>query len=446
MSKPFIWGAAAASYQIEGKTTDDPRGQCVWDMFCNQPGKVRHGDNGNKACQHIINMPQDVELMTSIGLDAYRFSISWPRVLPNGTGTVSNIGLEFYDRLVDELLEHDIAPWATLFHWDYPYELFLKGGWLHPDSSDWFADYAQVIVDRLGDRIKHWMTLNEPQCFIHFGHQTGYHAPGLQLGIQEVLLAAHNCLLAHGKSAQILRNNCKNAVIGAAPVGRISVPEQRTPENIEAARQDTFAIQNRDCWNNTWFADPMFLGKYPEDGLRLHEAYLPRITDADMATIAQPLDFYGVNIYFADTVAMASDGSAHIITPSTGSRYTSMDWLVSSDCLYWASKFLNERYNKPIIITENGLANTDWKNSEGKVEDPQRIIYLQEHIAHLLKAKAEGVDIDGYFCWSIMDNFEWALGYDRRFGLIHVDYETQQRTLKQSAHWYRDHIKKYKGQ
>ncbi len=437
---PFTWGAAAASYQIEGKLSDDPRGQCVWDMFCKQSGKTRHGDNGDNACQHISKMQNDVSLMSDIGLDAYRFSISWPRVLPNGTGRTSASGLGFYDRLVDQLLAKGITPWATLFHWDYPYELFLRGGWLNPSCSDWFADYTQVVAEKLGDRIKHWMTLNEPQCFIHLGHQTGYHAPGLKLGMQEVLLAAHNTLLAHGKAVKALRQHSKGCQVGAAPVGHMTLPEQPTQANIAAAEKASFKIVNRDCWNNTWFADPMFLGKYPEDGLKLHQAYLPPVQDQDMATIAQPLDFYGVNIYFCQTLALASDGQAHMIQPETGSRYTSMDWLVSPDCLYWAAKFLHNRYGKPIVVTENGMANADWKAPDGKVEDPQRILYLQEHIARLLDAKAEGVPVDGYFCWSIMDNFEWALGYDRRFGLIHVDYQNQQRTLKSSAYWYRDFI------
>lgn len=443
MTKPFVWGAAAASYQIEGSLNGEGRGKCVWDMFCRQPGRVRFAHHGDNACNHIDHLQTDLDIMSEIGLQAYRFSISWPRVLPQGKGKINEAGLGFYDRLVDGLLERGIAPWTTLFHWDYPYELYLKGGWLNPDSSDWFADYAQVVTDRLSDRVQHWMTLNEPQCFIHFGHHTAYHAPGLELGFQEVLTAAHNALLAHGKAVQVIRASAKSPpTVGAAPVGHISVPADNSQACVAAAKAHTFAVERHDCWNNTWFADPMFLGHYPQDGLTFHAKYLPDFADTDMDIICQPLDFYGANIYTAETLALDNQGQPEVVATKDGDRFTSMDWHVIPESLYWASKFFYERYNVPVIITENGMANHDWVDESGRVQDPQRIILLKEYTNALLKARSEGVAIDGYFVWSIMDNYEWALGYDRRFGLVHVDYQTMKRTIKDSGHWYKERIKK----
>ena len=443
MSKPFTWGAAAASYQIEGSNSQDNRGKCVWDMFCEQSDKVRFGHNGDVACNHLSRYQEDVALMKEIGLDAYRLSVCWPRVLPEGVGSVNQAGLAFYDKLIDALLENNITPWITLFHWDYPYALFLKGGWLNPDSANWFAQYTQVIVDKLSDRVKHWMTLNEPQCFIHFGHQTGYHAPGLQLGFSEVLLAAHNALLAHGKATQVIRARSKTqSYVGVAPVGHISVPDDTRKETIDAAKADTFAIHHHDCWNNTWFADPMFLGRYPEDGLEKHHTYLPDFNESDLETICQPLDFYGANIYTAEKLRLDEQGKPTKCASQIGDRFTSMDWHVVPESLYWASKFFHERYKLPVVITENGMANHDWPDKDGRVRDPQRIQLLEQYTDALLRAKHEGTPIDGYFVWSIMDNFEWALGYDRRFGIIHVDYQTQKRTLKDSAYWYQKRIKK----
>ncbi|MCC2605892.1 GH1 family beta-glucosidase [Planctobacterium marinum] len=443
MAKSFTWGAAAASFQIEGSLNGRGRGPCVWDMFCQQPGKVRFQHHGNNACNHIDYMEQDVATMAAIGLQAYRFSVSWPRVIPNGTGEINPDGLAFYDRLVDTLLANNITPWITLFHWDYPYQLFLQGGWLNPDSADWFADYTRIIVDKLSDRVSHWMTLNEPQCFIHFGHHTGYHAPGLKLGFKEVLTAAHNALLAHGKAVQTIRSYSKtDAIVGAAPVGYVYVPEQDSDQCVNAAKQATFAITQQDCWNNSWFADPMFLGHYPEDGLALHQPYLPAFGQHDMKTICQPLDFYGANIYTAETITTNDAGQVNPVPPLEGDRFTSMDWHVVPESLYWASKFFYERYNVPVIITENGMANHDWVDEAGRVQDPQRIILLKQYTDALLRARAEGVPIDGYFAWSIMDNFEWALGYDRRFGLVHVDYQTMKRTIKESGYWYKARINK----
>ena len=439
--KDFVWGAAAASYQVEGGAYDDGKGLSVWDMMCRQPGKIWAGNTGEVACDHYHRFREDARLMGEIGLQAYRLSISWPRVMPNGTGDVNEKGLAFYDQLVDALLENGVQPWVTLFHWDYPYALFCRGGWLNRDSADWFADYAAVIVDRLSDRVSHWMTQNEPQCFIGLGHQKGEHAPGIRFGFAEILLAAHHSLLAHGKATQVIRARAKTApVIGAAPVGVIKIPGTGNPDDVEMARAATFAVTQKDCWNNTWFADPMILGAYPEDGLALFEQEMPEVRDGDLATICQPLDFYGVNIYQGDPIRATADGGYESVPGVDGQARTAMEWPVTPEVLYWGPRFLYERYKLPIVVTENGMANCDWVHLDGEVHDPQRIDFLARYLREYLRAIEDGVPGRGYFQWSILDNFEWAWGYKRRFGLIHVDYASQERILKDSAHWYKEVI------
>ncbi len=436
--KDFIWGAAAASYQVEGAAYEDGKGLSVWDMLCRQPGRIWSNDTGEVACDHYHRYEQDARLMAEIGLKAYRLSISWPRVIPDGTGKVNAKGLAFYDKLVDSLLENGVDPWVTLFHWDYPYALYCRGGWLNRDSSDWFAEYTQVIVDKLSDRVTRWMTQNEPQCFIGLGHQEGEHAPGLKLGFADVLLAAHNSLLAHGKAVHVIRARTKRkALIGAAPVGIIKMPCSGNPEDVAAARAATFSVTAKNCWNNTWFADPVVLGNYPADGLKLFEKEMPVIREGDMATIRQPIDFYGVNIYFGQYVRSSGDGAAAIAPLPRGPALTTMEWPVTPDALYWGPRFLYERYKLPVVVTENGMANCDWIHTDGKVHDPQRIDFVGRYLSEYRRAIADGVRAEGYFLWSIMDNLEWAYGYKQRFGIIHVDYATGTRTLKDSARWYK---------
>jgi len=439
--KNFVWGAAAASYQIEGGAYEDGKGLSVWDMMGKSPGKILEGNTDGVACDHYHRYEEDARLMREIGLQAYRLSISWPRVLSSGVGAVNEKGLAFYERLIDALLKNNIQPWVTLFHWDYPYALYCRGGWLNRDSADWFAEYTQAIIDKLSDRVAHWITQNEPQCYIGFGHQTGEHAPGLKLGFAEVLRAAHHSLLAHGKSVQVIRARAKiKPSIGAAPVGIAKIPASNQPEDIKAARTATFAISGKNCWSNTWFADPMILGKYPEDGLKLFSREMPEIRDGDMETICQPLDFYGVNIYFDETVRARPSGGHEVVKNQIGPPLTTMPWEVTPEALYWGPKFLFERYQLPIAVTENGMANCDWIHLDGKVHDPQRIDFLTRYLRAYQRAIADGVTAKGYFVWSVMDNFEWGHGYKQRFGLIYVDYATQKRVLKDSAHWYREVI------
>ncbi len=438
----FVWGAAASSYQIEGAWEEDGKGMSVWDMVAHQPGRIFENGTGDVACDHYHRYKEDVGLMRELGLEAYRLSVSWPRVIPSGTGRVNAAGLDFYDKLVDELLSNGIDPWVTLFHWDFPYELFLRGGWLNPDSPKWFADYTGVVVDRLSDRVTHWMTLNEIQCFIGMGHLGGEHAPSLKLGLKESLLAGHHALMAHGMSVQTIRARThKAAFIGWAPVGVISYPATESPEDIAAARAATGGISAANFWNNRWWGDPVILGHYPEEGLRAYGKAAPRVKDSDLDTLCQPLDFYGLNIYSGHPVRATPDGGIENAPLPQGYPHTHFDWKQTPEALYWGPKFLEERYQLPIVITENGLTCCDSVSLDGKVHDPQRIDFLNRYLLALQRAAKDGVDVRGYFQWSVMDNFEWAEGYKHRFGLIHVDYETQKRTLKDSAHWYSEVIR-----
>ena len=438
----FVWGAAAASYQIEGGAYEDGKGLSVWDMMCRQPGKIWSGNTGDVACDHYHRYQEDAGLMGEIGLKAYRLSICWPRVLPEGIGVVNAKGLAFYDKLIDSLLENKVDPWVTLFHWDYPYALYCRGGWLNRDSADWFAEYTRVIVDKLSDRVSHWMTENEPQCYLGLGHQSGTDAPGLALGFSDILLANHHSLLAHGKAVQVIRTHAKSKpIIGVAPVGFVKIPHTNTPADVEAARKLMFAVTDKNCVNNSWFSDPMIFGRYPDDGVKLFEKEMPEIKPGDMETICQPLDFYGVNIYTGTVVSARKDGTIETVPSPDGPPLTMMGWESKPEALYWGPRFLYERYKLPIVVTENGMANMDWVHVDGKVHDPQRIDFLTRYLREYHRAISDGVKADGYFLWSIMDNFEWGHGYKQRFGIVHVDFAGGKRTLKDSAYWYQEVIK-----
>ena len=433
----FVWGAAAASFQIEGAASEDGKGPSVWDALCRKQGAVYEGHTGDVACDHYHRWRDDVALMRSLGIKAYRLSISWPRVMPQGAGDVNEKGLAFYDKLIDELLGAGVTPYVTLFHWDYPLALYNRGGWLSSDSPRWFADYARVVARRLGDRVKHWMTLNEPQCFIGLGHRQGSHAPGLKLDWPDVLRTAHHSLLAHGLAVQTLRETCKaKPSIGWAPVGVVKYPASDDPKDLDAARAATWSAEEKSLWNNSFFSDPVCLGHYPEDALRTWGSDMPKFTSAEMKTIAQPIDFFGVNIYQGDPVRAGSNGKPERVPRAPGHPLTSFGWPVEERALYWGPKFIAERYRLPVVITENGMANNDWVSADGKVHDPQRIDFTRRYLRQLRRAIDSGVDVRGYLHWSILDNFEWAEGYSKRFGLVYVDYATQQRTPKDSAHWY----------
>ncbi len=435
----FVWGAAAASYQIEGAVDEDGKGPSIWDMFCQKPGAVWQGHSGAVACDHYHRYEGDVGLMKQVGLKAYRLSLCWPRLLPEGTGALNSRGVDFYSRLIDALLEAGITPWVTLFHWDYPLALYHRGGWLNRDSADWFADYAHVVAEALSDRVKHFFTLNEPQVYIGFGQMEGVHAPGEKLPLSQMLLAGHHTLLAHGKAVQALRASAKQPLlIGYAPVGLPRTPYTDSAEDLAAARKATFTVTEKNSWNNSWWMDPVFLGEYPSQGLEFFGADVPKFPASDLAVMAQPLDFFGVNIDQSAPVraSTVAPGFERVEFP-TGYPTTAFNWPITPEALYWGPRFFHERYQKPVFITENGLSCRDWVSLDGKVHDSARIDFTRRYLRELQRAHTDGVDLGGYFHWSIMDNFEWAAGYRERFGLIHVDYETQERTLKDSAHWYR---------
>ena len=362
-------------------------------------------------------------------------------MLPEGIGTINPKGLAFYDKLIDELVANDIEPYITLFHWDFPYELYCRGGWLNPNSSNWFAEYAGVVVEKLSDRVKNWITFNEPQCFLGLGHFEGIDAPGLKLPVSELLLAGHNVFLSHGKAVQAIRAKSKQQCrVGYAPVGIVKIPVTETQADIEASKKAMFSVEQKNYDNNTWWMDPVYLGRYPEDGVQLFGADMPKFAAKDLETISQQLDFFGVNVYHGQTTQMNEQGKPENVSMPLGHGLTTMNWTVTPDSLYWGVKFFYERYKKTIFITENGMANTDWVALDGRVHDPQRIDFLNRYLLSLRRACEEGFDIGGYFLWSIMDNFEWSSGFSKRFGIIYVDYATQQRVLKDSAYWYRDVI------
>ncbi|MBN2354465.1 beta-glucosidase [candidate division KSB1 bacterium] len=442
-SHSFLWGAATAAYQIEGAANIDGKGPSIWDVFAHQPGHTWNDQSGDVACDHYHHFAEDVRLMQTMGLQAYRFSIAWSRVLPNGTGSLNPKGLDFYDRLIDALLVAGIEPFVTLYHWDLPYALHLKDGWLNPDSPDWFSEYAARIASRFSDRVRHWMTFNEPQIFTHAGYVTGVHAPGLTLSRADTFQLIHHILLAHGRAVQVLRAQGRQPLqVGLATCGFPAVPATETPADIEAARQYMFSLRDSNPENNTWWLDPIFLGAYPDDGKRLFADHLPIMKSEDFTIIRQPLDFFAVNFYFGPTIRMSDDGKPERLPHPPGYAHTGFrEWPITPEILYWGPRFYQARYHLPIYITENGCSNPDRIFIDGKVHDPQRIDFLRRYLTQLHRAVKGGVDVRGYFYWSLMDNVEWADGVKARFGLLYIDYPTQKRLLKDSAHWYAQMIK-----
>jgi beta-glucosidase len=434
----FVWGAATAAYQVEGGATADGRGASIWDMLCEKPGAIAGGHSGGVASDHYHRWPEDVALFRELGLNGYRFSLSWPRILPTGVGRPNAAGLGFYDRLVDALLAAGITPYVTLFHWDLPLDLYHRGGWLNRDVADWFADYTTLVARTLGDRVQNWMTLNEPQVFVGYGHYDGRHAPGLKFSLGEMLRCGHNALLAHGRGVQALRAaSPRPARIGFAPMGFPKMPASDSAEDLAATREMMFAVVEPNHWNLTWWTDPVILGSYPEDGLRLFGKDAPRVSAGDLELISAPTDFLGLNIYQGVNVRRGASGAPEVVPHPPGFPVTGFNWPVTPEALYWGPKFAYERYQKPIYITENGLSCRDWPSLDERVHDPQRIDFLTRHLRQLHRGISDGVPIEGYFHWSALDNFEWADGYKERFGLIYVDYPTGRRIPKDSYHWYR---------
>ena len=433
----FVWGASTSAYQIEGGHDADGKGPSIWDEISRKPGAVLDGDTGDVACDHYHRWEGDVAIMREIGLRAYRFSIAWSRVMPEGEGRVNEKGLAFYDALVDRLLESGIEPYITLYHWDMPLALHRRGGWLNRDSAEWFARYTRVVVDRLGDRVRNWITINEPQCFFNMGYSDQQrNVVGAGLTFAESLAVIHNVLRAHGKSAQVLRERTRVPCrVGWAPVGVTKHPATDSPEDVEATRRDMLSCVRGSMWNNTWYNDPIVFGHYPEDGLRVNHGWLPSVEPGDMEEIHQPLDFLGLNIYQSDAIKAGEKGPEPV-PHAPGIARSRFAWPITPQCLYWGPKIIGERYKVPIYMTENGYSGTDWVALDGRCHDPQRIDMMTRYLRELRRGIEDGVDLRGYFHWSLLDNFEWREGYAQRFGLVHVDLATLKRTPKDSASWY----------
>ena len=448
----FHWGAASSAYQIEGAWDEDGREPSIWDTFARTPGKVRNGDNGDVAIDHYHRWAEDVRLMADLGLTAYRFSTAWPRIQPGGRGTVNARGLDFYERLVDELLTYGITPFLTLYHWDLPQSLEDAGGWTNRDTALRFGDYAANVARRLGDRVAFWTTLNEPWCSAYLGYSSGKHAPG-RTDPAASLVAVHHLNLAHGLGTQAVRS-----VVGDEAQVSVTL-------NLCAVRgasdspEDREAVRRIDGVANRLFLDPMLRGRYPQDVLADTERLTDWscIRDGDTATINARLDALGINYYTPLTVAAPDGGPQNaeatdfpgcedVRFPHMDLPRTVMNWPIDAEALYTLLMRVHRDYNGvPMMITENGMANDDYVGPTGEVHDPERIAYLADHLDAAARAVAAGVDLRGYFQWSLHDNFEWAYGYGKRFGIVYVDYPTQKRILKSAALWYRDLIAHERG-
>ena len=496
--KDFVWGAASASYQIEGGAFEDGKGPSIWDQFSHTPGKTFGGHTGDVAADAYHRFEEDLDLMQQLGIRHYRLSLSWPRVFPSGvTGSVSSVisketagcgeapqglnpaGIAYYDKVVDGCLARGITPWITLYHWDMPLALYENGGWLNRDTAYHFADYAAYIAAHFRGRVSRYITINEPQCAIGLGLGTGAHAPGLTLGNEDLFHAWHNLLLAHGLAARAIRNAVPDAVIGVSSTGAltylteetcaaIAAPDHsaeltngsgylsKTPAGLaDAAFRSLPVDQNPGYYfNHQWFLDPVFLGRYPDDPENPWAAFAGSVPAEDLEIISTPVDFAGLNIYNGHELLPAapsnlsgkSTADAQDIQLTFAEKYpgyprTALKWPVTPEVLYWGPRLIYERYGKPVCITENGQSCNDRIFLNGKVHDPDRIDFLHRYLRELKKAAGDGVPVQAYFHWAFTDNFEWNSGYDERFGLVYIDYRDQRRILKDSAFWYADVIK-----
>jgi beta-glucosidase len=449
--KDFLWGAATAAFQIEGAWNEDGKGESIWDRFCHKDnnaffspipgmgkGHTANGETGDIACDHYHRYKEDVAIMKELGLKAYRFSISWSRVIPNGAGAVNEAGLQFYRNLVEELCNAGIEPVVTLFHSDLPQVLQDKGGWLSSEIVNAFAEYAGVVTNALSDKVKYWVTLNEPQMVVNFGYGTGTSAPGETRSQQELFMIAHNLLLSHFKAAKTIRVSsrfpCKVSIVFSA---NVFLPASNNPSDVEFAKAITFMCQKEmGLWGNAWWMDAAFKGSYPKEGLAAFKDFLSEGMAEQLQAVYTPSDFVASNLYSGIRVKPNAQTMMEYIRPELGAVPTTIGWYPTPDILYYMPKFLYERYALPIMITENGMTGMDWLGVDGAVHDPQRINFMRRHLRCLNQAISEGVPVKGYFHWSLMDNFEWAEGYSKRFGLVYVDFETQKRIWKDSAYWY----------
>jgi beta-glucosidase len=447
--KNFLWGCATSSYQIEGAAEEDGKTPSIWDTFTHEKNRIRDNRNGDTACDHYHRYKEDLQIMAEMGIKAYRFSISWPRVMSYDAdaqqvnGSENRKGMDFYDRLIDGLLEKNIEPWITLYHWDLPLEIERRGGFRNRDCRYWMADYASRIAKRFGDRVQHFITINEAPCIIGTGYMEGRFAPGLTLSVKEGLNAAHNLLLAHGSMVQALRAAAPQKIqVGFVHCGAAHYPASESEEDIAAYRRAQSAVEVKpgvpDMSSLTYWLDPVYKGTYPRAAWESFPDDMPVIRNGDMELISTPTDFHGHNVYNGSPIAADTtkpDGW-RIVPFSAGYSKTAAGWPVTPESLKWLPQFLSERYKKPVYITENGMSGTDRIFLDGKVHDPQRIDFTSRYLQNLAAAIKAGADVRGYFHWSLLDNFEWASGYTERFGLVYVDYETGRRIPKDSAEWY----------
>ncbi|MEU9626575.1 GH1 family beta-glucosidase [Streptomyces luteogriseus] len=436
----FLWGTATSAYQIEGAVAEDGRSPSIWDTFSHTPGKTAGGDHGDVACDHYHRWREDIALMSRLGVNAYRMSVAWPRVVPGGDGPVNAKGLAFYDKLIDGLLEAGITPSVTLYHWDLPQALQDRGGWPERDTASAFAEYASVVAGRLGDRVTHWATLNEPLCSAWIGHLEGTMAPGLT-DLTAAVRASYHLLLGHGLAARAIRAAAPGAQVGI--VNNLSTihPATDRPEDIAAARR-------MDGHTNRWWLDPVHGRGFPSDMRALYGVELPE-RPGDSAAIAAPLDWLGLNYYFPQTVADDPDGPAPYARAvrRDGVPRTGMDWEIDASGIESLLLRLTDDYGaRRLYVTENGSAYPDVVRPDGTVDDPERRDYLLGHLAACASAARKGAPLAGYFAWSLLDNFEWAYGYEKRFGLVHVDYATQKRTIKGTGHRYADVVRAHRSQ
>jgi beta-glucosidase len=436
----FVWGTATASYQIEGAFQSDGKGESIWDRFAHTPGKIENGDTGDVACGHYDRLEEDLGLLKQLGVKAYRFSIAWPRILPEGRGTVNPKGLDFYNRLVDGLLEVGITPFATLYHWDMPQTLQDAGGWTERSITEAFVEYADVISQALGDRVKHWMTVNEPAVSAWNGHLSGNHAPGLK-DPQAAIRAAHHLMLSHGLAVPVLRQNSSDSEVGIVLNSSWVVPASNSRADRESSRFSEGLYVR-------WFSDPVFGFGYPVDMVTdfvekgfLESTDMPWVQPGDLKTISIPVDFLGIN-YYARHVhrdEQAADNLPRTVfeAPRDNLHWTEMGWEIYPQGIFNVLTRMALEYKIPkLYITENGCSFSDGPGPDGQVHDERRVDYLQSHIAACQRAIQAGIPLSGYFVWSFLDNFEWAHGFSQRFGLVHVDYQSLERTPKDSYHWY----------
>ncbi len=433
--KGFMWGCATAAYQVEGAAKEDGRGPSIWDTFSHTPGKTFHGETGDVASDSYHRYKEDIQLLKALGCSVYRMSISWSRVIPDGAGQPNPKGLDYYNRVIDELLANQITPYVTLFHWDLPQA--FDGGWQNRATAKSFADYAAYVTQKLGDRVRHWMTTNEFVCFTDLGYQVGQFAPGLKLPQAQVNQVRHHGILAHGLGVQAIRANApRGTQVGLAENASVFVPVIETTEHILAARKVTRLA-------NAQFLTAVMEGKYPDEYLQHEGANAPKVEEGDMKAIGSPLDFVGLNIY-NPLYVRADDSPQGYAVEQMPTSYPHMysPWIqISPECIYWGVRNVCDQWKpKNIYITENGTSSDDAFNAAGHIEDVDRIMYLRNHLTHLHRAVDEGYPVKGYFLWSLVDNFEWADGFSKRFGIHYVDFKTLKRTPKLSASWYKNVI------